>query len=146
MTTIRIQGYVVRADVLQPFTTYHDEKERYELTLLPYNPDTAHQLEYQIEEVKRQFYMAQPASFYHEENNHPSRQLEDRVFENDCIKFESLFQPRLEGELSDLLHDDELWNRFVQVVGNVQIQERGNCFLSFHIVEAMPHPATGFDN
>ena len=52
----------------------------------------------------------------------------------------------LPGELSDLLHDDELLDRFVQVVGNVQIQERGNCFLSFHIVESMVHPASGFDD
>lgn len=146
MTTIRIQGYVVDADVLQPFTTYPHDKERYELTLLPSNPDASHELEYQIEEAKRQFYMSQPASFYHEQNNYPSRQLADRVFERDCIKFESLFQPRLEGGLNDLLHDDELLNRFVQVVGNVQIQERGNCFLSFHIVEPKLHPATGFDN
>ena len=68
------------------------------------------------------------------------------MFENDSIKFESLFPPRLEGELSDLLHDDELLNRFVLVVGNVQIQERGNCFLSFHIVESMVHHASGFDD
>ena len=146
MTTIRIQGYVVRADVLQPFTTYHDDRERYELILLPSNPNVVHELEYQIEEAKRQFQYSQVASCYHEENNHISRQLPDRVFEKDSIKFESLFPPRLEGELSDLLHDDELRNRFVQVVGNVQIQERGNCFLSFHIVESMQHPATGFDN
>ena len=146
MATIRIQGYVVRADLLQPFTTYHDDKELYELVLLPSNPNVAHELECQMEEAKRQFQYSQVASFYHEENNHISRQLPDRVFENDCFKFESLFQPRLEGELKDLLHDDELLNRFVQVDGNVQIQERGNCFLSFHIVESMVHPASGFDD
>ena len=146
MTTIRMQGYVVRADVLQPFTTYHDDRERYELVLLPSNPNVVHELEYQIEEAKRQFHYSQVASFYYEENNHISRQLPDRVFEQDCIKFESLFPPRLEGELADCLHDDELLNRFVQVVGSVQVQERGNCFLSFHIVEAILHPASGFDN
>lgn len=146
MTTIRIQGYVTSADVLQPFTTYHHDNPRYELTVLPSNPDIFYEIEHQIEEVKRQFYQSQPMSFYHEENNHPSRHLPDRVFEQDCIKFESLFPPRLEGELADLLHDDELLNRFVQVVGNVQIQERGNCFLSFHIVEPMMHPASGFDD
>ena len=55
MTTIRMQGYVVRSDVLQPFTTYHDDKARYELVLLPSNPNVVHELEYQIEEAKRQF-------------------------------------------------------------------------------------------
>ena len=104
------------------------------------------ELEYQIDKARRQFQYSQIASFYHEENNHISRQLPDRVFEVDCIKFESLFQPRLEGELADCQHDDELLNRFVQVVGSVQVQERGNCFLSFHIVESILHPASGFDN
>jgi len=146
MTTIRIQGYVASADVRPPFTTYHQDKPRYELRILPSNPDVIYVLEQQIEEVKRQFLQSQPMSFYHEENNHPSRQLQDRVFEQDCIKFESLFPPRLEGELADCLHDDELLNRFVQVVGSVQVQERGNCFLSFHIVESILHPASGFDN
>ena len=55
MTTIRIQGYVVRADVLQPFTTYHDDKARYELVLLPSNPNIVHELEYQIDEAKDSF-------------------------------------------------------------------------------------------
>lgn len=146
MKTIRIQGYVTSSDVLQPFTTYHHDKPRYELTVLPSSPDIFYELEQQIEEAKRLFFQSQPMSFYHEENHHPLRQLPDRVFEQDCIKFESLYQPRLEGELADCLHDDELLNSFVQVVGSIKIQECGNCFLSFHIVESMLHPASGFDS
>lgn len=146
MTTIRIQGYVTSADVLQPFMTYHHDKPRFQLTVLPSNPEIFYELEQQIEEVKRQFFQSQSISFYHEENNHPSRNLADRVFENEAIRFESMFPPCLVGELAHCLHDTELFNRFVQVVGNVQIQERGNCFLSFHIVESIPHPASGFDS
>ena len=61
------------------------------------------------------------------------------------VIFESLYQPRLEGELKDAESDLDLNGKCVQVVGYVQQQELGNCFLSFHIVEPAIHPADGFD-
>ena len=42
--------------------------------------------------------------------------------------------------------DDELIGAYVQVVGHLQTQELGNCFLSFHILEPAVHPAHGWDN
>ena len=62
------------------------------------------------------------------------------------LKFESLHSPRLEGDFSFLTCDDEFIGALVQVVGHLQIQELGNCFLSFHILEPAVHPAQGWDN
>ena len=71
--------------------------------------------------------------------------LTDRIIYGTQIKFESLLAPKLVGNISDLTHDQELSYKYVQVVGHLQIQDLGNCFLSFHIVESVVHPAEGFD-
>ena len=68
------------------------------------------------------------------------------MFAGDSLKFESLYIPRLEGDFSFLTRDDELIGAYVQVIGHLQIQELGNCFLSFHILEPAVHPADGWDN
>ena len=70
---------------------------------------------------------------------------ESRISYENGLIFESLYQPRLEGELKNAESDLDLHGKFVQVVGYVQQQELGNCFLSFHIVEPAIHPADGFD-
>ena len=145
-TLLRIKGYVTSAEILEPFATYPDDLARHELFLFPESYDIYAQLERQIEELKMSHQMHQPRysdlSFSYEDK--PG--LKDRVFARDCIKFESLHCPQLEGELSSLTYDDEFRGKYVQVVGHLQIQELGNCFLSFHIVEPAVHPADGFDN
>ena len=70
---------------------------------------------------------------------------ESRISYRHGLIFESLRQPRLEGELKNAESDLDLHGKYVQVVGYVQQQELGNCFLSFHIVEPAVHPADGFD-
>jgi len=145
-TLVRIKGYVSHADVLEPFTTYPEDLVRYELHLFPYTFDAFGTLEHRIEELKREHEWKQPPYSEHHYNQVEHPAVEDRVFAGDCIKFESLHSPRLEGALSSLVHDDEFRGKFVQVVGHLQIQELGNCFLSFHIIEPAVHPADGFDN
>ena len=144
-TLVRIKGYVSHADMLEPFTAYPEDLVRYELHLFPQSFDVFCDLEHRIEELKQEH--EQKQSPYCERHyhlvEHPG--VKDRVFAGDCIKFESLYSPRLEGELSSLTHDDEFRGKYVQVVGHLQIQELGNCFLSFHIVEPAVHPAEGFD-
>ena len=76
-----------------------------------------------------------------EQNNSPESRIS---YENGLI-FESLYPPRLEGELKNAESNLDLCGKYVQVVGNVQQQELGNCFLSFHIVEPAVHPAELFD-
>ena len=68
------------------------------------------------------------------------------MFTGDCLKFESLHSPRLEGNFSRLTYDEELIGKYVQIVGHLQIAEMGICVLSFHILEPAVHPAEGWDN
>ncbi len=68
------------------------------------------------------------------------------MFAGDSLKFESLHIPRLVGDFSFLTRDDDLIGAFVHVVGHLQIQELGICFLSLHILEPAVHPAHGWDN
>ena len=99
-----------------------------------------------LEELKREYEQQQPYDSQRYSNHDTSLVLKDRVFAGDCLKFESLHCPRLEGGFSSLSRDDELIGAYVQVVGRLQIQGLGNCFLSFHILEPAFHPAHGWDN
>ena len=145
-TLVRIQGYVTDAHVLEPYAKHSYETKRYELHLCPSDCTHFYDLEYQVEELKREHKQHQSYDTHRHSNHDACLALKDRVFAGDCLKFESLHSPRLEGDFSSLSRDDELIGAYVQVVGHLQIQELGNCFLSFHILEPAVHPAHGWDN
>ena len=67
------------------------------------------------------------------------------MFAGDCLKFESLHSPQLDGDSSCLSYDKELIGKYVQVIGHLKISEIGICFLSFHILEPAVYPAHGWD-
>ena len=139
-TIIRKRGYVMGSHVLQPLKTYPDQKPKYELLLLPEFPTCYYEIDEIAEVLKdnwEQDKLLKPEAY--DEEVMP--QVGDRLFDRDCIKFESLFRPKLEGHLRDFFDDEQLFTCFVQVVGHVQIQEWGNCFNSFHIVEPAIHSA-----
>ena len=143
-TLIRIQGYILNANVFNPHWKWGDEAPKYELYLTPYDSNEFYILEDMIEQLKREHKYSKPQSITTPESIR-TQPLADRIFYGTQIKFESLLAPKLEGNLSDLTHDHELKYKYVQVVGHLQIQDLGNCFLSFHIVESAVHPAEGFD-
>ncbi|EHA61892.1 hypothetical protein Syn8016DRAFT_1964 [Synechococcus sp. WH 8016] len=145
-TLVRTQGYVTDAHVLEPYAKHSYEIKRYELYLCPSDCTHFYDLEYRIEELKREYEKQQPFHSSRDSNHDTHPALKDRAFDGDCLKFESLHSPRLEGEFSLLAYDDQLIGKFVQVVGHIQIQELGNCFLSFHILEPAVHPAHGWDD
>ena len=103
-------------------------------------------LEHRVEELKREYENQQPYESQRYANHYKRPVLKDRVFAGTSRKFESLHSPRLEGAFSSLANDNVLIGAYVQVVGHLQIQELGNCFLSFHILEPAVHPADGWDN
>ena len=143
-TLIRIRGYVLGADVHEPTASFQQDKPKYELFVHPELPDDWFPIQEIIDSLKWEYEKAEYLKpFCFEEEKKPT--LQDRCFEDGCFKFESLYKPKLEGELSLTKYDEELFNKFVQVVGHVQIQEFGNCFLSFHIIEPASHIAEGFD-
>ena len=134
-TLVRIQGYVTDAHVLEPYAKHSYDTKRYELHLCPSDCTHFYDLENRVEELKRDYEQQQPYDLQRYSNHDTRLVLKDRVFVGDCLKFESLHTPRLEGDFSFLSRDDELIGAYVQVVGHLQIQELGNCFLSFHILE-----------
>ena len=146
---IRITGYVDQADVLEPYMQrayklgtegIYQEIElikKYRLFLMASMSDV---MELVTDVQHREFEWCMEHS-PQGQNNPPESRIS---YENGLI-FESLYQPRLEGELKNAESDLDLHRKYVQVVGYVQQQELGNCFLSFHIVEPAVHPADGFD-
>ena len=144
-TLIRITGYVMNANVFEQHRKYGYEKPKYELYMMPDNPNELYTIEDRVEQLKREHELLKPQVFTSRDSAN-SPKLPDRIIYGSEMKFESLHAPKLEGELSDLTHDYELEHKYVQVVGHIQIQELGNCFLSFHIVESAAHPADGFDS
>ena len=145
-TLLRIQGYVTDAHVLEPYAKHSYDIKRYELYLLPSDYTHFYDLENRIIELKREHERQQllDAEYCLSHDKRPV--LKDRVFAGTSLKFESLHSPRLEGAFSSLANDNELIGAYVQVVGHLQIQELGNYFLSFHILEPAVHPADGWDN
>ena len=144
-TLTRIKGYVMTAHVFEQHKKYGYEKPRYELYIMPDDPIDIYKLEDRVEQLKCEYECQKPQLFTSPDAA-IAPNLPDRIIHGCEIKFESLHPPILEGDLSDLKHDYELERRYVQVVGHLQIQELGNCFLSFHIVESAIHPADGFDS
>lgn len=145
-TLLRIQGYVTDAHVLEPYAKYSCDIKRYELHLCPSDYTHFYDLEHRVEELKREYEKQQPYESQRYANHDKRPVLKDRVFVGTSLKFESLHSPRLEGDFSFLTRDDEFIGALVQVVGHLQIQELGNCFLSFHILEPAVHPADGRRN
>ena len=145
-TLLRIQGYVTDAHVLEPYAKHSNDIKRYELHLCPSDYTHFYDLEHRVEELKREYEKQQPYESQRHANHDKRPVLKDRVFAGTSLKFESLHSPRLEGAFSSLANDNELIGAYVQVVGHLQIQELGNCFLSFHILEPAVHPADGWDN
>ena len=141
---IRITGYVDQADVLEPYM-----QRAFEL-----GTEGIYQ---EIEPIKkyRIFLMAAMSDIMPLVSEVEHREFEwcmehspqgqnappaSRISYRNGLIFESLYPPLLEGELKNAESDMELCGKYVQVVGYVQQQELGNCFLSFHIVEASLDP------
>ena len=125
-------------------TTYPDNTPKYELLLLPENPTSCYEIDQIAGNLKENWWqdkLLEPPAY----NEVAIPAAKDKLFDHDCIKFESLFQPQLEGHLKEYFDDEQLVTSFVQVVGHVQIQEWGNCLNSFHIVEPAIHSADKLD-
>ena len=151
---IRITGYVDQADVLETYMQrayklgtegiyegIYQEIEpikKYRLFLMASSLSDVMEL---VTDVQHRETEWRTENSSQEQNNSPKSLISCK---NGLI-FESLYQPRLEGELKNAKSDLDLNGKYVQVVGYVQQQELGNCFLSFHIVEPAIHPADGFD-
>ena len=134
-TLIRTNGYILDASVIDPMTEKLTGNKIYRLSLMPESPSAFEEIEDQVRQAKelhaQQFSLNPDFDF-----ETRSKGFKDRLIKDDCLLFESLFKPKLEGLLRQVDRDDLLIPEFVQVVGHVQVQEYGNCFLSIHLIEA----------
>ena len=133
-TLIRTKGYILDSSVIDPITEKLTGSKIYRLSLMPESPSAFEEIEDQARQAK-ELHAQQFTSNPDFDFASRSKGFKDRLVKDDCLLFESLFKPKLEGLLGQIDRDDLLIPEFVQVVGHVQIQEYGNCFLSFHIVE-----------
>lgn len=133
-TLIRTKGYILDTSIIEPITEKLTGNKIYRLSLMPESPSVFDEINERAREAKelhlRHF---NPNPDFDFETR--SKGFKDRITKDDCLLFESLFRPKLEGFLGNLERDELLIPEFVQVVGHIQVQEYGNCFLSFHIVE-----------
>ena len=143
-TLIRIKGYILNSYVIAPETDKLTGNSIYRLSLMPESPSVFDEIEERVREVKQlhlQSFVPNPDLDY----EYRSAGFSDRLFKDDCVRFEPLFKPKLDQPLSMLGQDEMLIPKFVQVVGHIQTQEYGNVFLSFHIVEPAVQANTDID-
>ena len=132
---IRIRGWISTANLINPRKLFTDEVPRYNLAVQPENPIVFNELQEQVDQKKRE--AETPYS--------STESFKDEIFEGCEVIFQTIIEPRLEGDLFNRDHDDELIGMFVQVVGHIHILEVGNAMLSMHIVEPAFNSLNGFD-
>ena len=132
---IRVRGWISTANLINPRKLFIDELPRYYLAIQPESPMVFDELQEQVDQKKLEA----------ETSYSPINNSEDEIFDGCKVIFQTTFGPRLEGELMDILHDDELIGKFVQVVGHIHILETANAMFSMHIVEPAFNSLDGFD-
>ena len=132
---IRVRGWISTANLINPRKLFIDELPRYYLAIQPESPLVFDELQEQVDQKKLEA----------ETSYSPINNSEDEIFDGCKVIFQTTFGPRLEGELMDILHDDELIGKFVQVVGHIHILETANAMFSMHIVEPAFNSLDGFD-
>ena len=132
---IRVRGWISTANLINPRKLFTDELPRYYLAIQPEDPIVFDELQEKVEQRKLE--AETPYS--------TTESFKDEIFEGCEVIFRTIIEPRLEGDLLNREHDDELIGMFVQVVGHIQILEVGNAMLSMHIVEPAFNSLNGFD-
>ena len=108
---------------------------RHYLAIQPEDPIVFNQLQYQVD--RRRFEALITYS--------PKESFKDEIFDGCEVIFQTTIEPQLEDGLKDILHDDELIGKFVQVIGHIHILKAGNAMLSMHIVEPAFNSLDGFE-
>ena len=129
-TKFKLAGYIRKAQVDNPFTSFFQESPKFMLEL---EPDGNHQfmfeeLEYRTNKLKEQT----PPDDAHLDSFKASP-----LFNNCSVCMETLHEPKRVGGLQ-WMNDDELIGKYVEVLGYIQQYKDGNCFLSFHYIETAP--------
>ena len=140
-TTVQVAGIVTDSHLLSPEQKYGYEP-KYRITVLPHDCGLFHEIEYQMDELKREWEWTREPDPYEEEYGRSSRK--DSVFDGAEIMFESLHAPRLCKELKAMDWDNDMIGKSVQVLGNLQIHKDGNCYISAHQIILIDDPTPPF--
>tara|TARA_R100000458_G_scaffold12506_1_gene10310 strand:- start:274 stop:678 length:405 start_codon:yes stop_codon:yes gene_type:complete len=120
---IRVRGWIQESSVVNP------TQDIYALQIAPEDPSVFIKLEQDIEELKR--FNERPTNRESTTYHH-----KDKVIDGCCINLESLYQPKLTGELAQAQRDEELLGIFIQALGHLQILKDGNVFLSVELIDS----------
>jgi hypothetical protein len=124
---MRIRGYVDTCSIIQPLNINNNLE--YKLRLHP-ESYLFNELEEGIKKLQEDWLIQQPPS-----NPDTPPIPPTNIIDGCVINLQTIRKPQLIGSLSKLDKDENLYGKFVQAVGHLQIQMLGNCFLSFHILE-----------
>jgi hypothetical protein len=135
--TIDVCGFITDSNVITPATSFF-EQPKYQVSLQPTYGELM-EIEQRIEDAKR---MAEdPFEYNRDSNNIQSYQHKDRCLSGCNLMLESLQQPRLIGSIKDASNDGELYGRYVNVMGMIQVMPNGNAYLSVHRIQELPEPS-----
>ena len=132
---IRVRGWISTANVINPRKLFTDELPRYYLAIQPEDSHVFDELQYQVDQRRLETLITYS----------PKESFKDEIFDGCEVIFQTTIEPQLEDGLKDILHDDELIGKFVQVVGHIHILKAGNAMFSMHIVEPAFNSLDGFD-
>ena len=136
-TTIDVSGWITDSNLITPTTSFF-EQPKYQLSIQP-SYDVLAEIEQRVEDIKRM--KEDPHSYNKNEQGVASYQHKDRCFKGCNLTFECLQQPRLVGSFKNAKNDGELYGKWVNVVGRIQVMPDGNAYLSINQVIEQDEPS-----
>ncbi len=140
-TLVRVRGYVTSAHIFEPLRRFIDTEPKYTLSIQPENPYTYDVLESSIQAL-REANIHTMMNSRNSDGSYWEEHYESRVINGSEIQVESLYKPDIQMEINS---DDDLYGKFIQLVGHLYIHQTGIICLSSHIIETAYHPNENFE-
>jgi hypothetical protein len=137
-TTIDVSGFITDSNLITPKTSFF-EQPKFQLSIQP-SYDVLEEIEQRIEDIKRM--SEDPYSYNKNERGVNAYQHKDKCLKGCNLLFECLQPPRLVGSIKGAMNDGELYGKYVNVVGRIQVMPDGNAYLSVNQVIEQTEPST----
>ena len=126
--TIRVQGRILASAIIQP-KAWMDEPIKYYARIEPFQSNQINEIEEHLRQAKDQ------GSYGYYESQYADQLPTDYVTFGSLVIFQSLFQPKIIGQLNEYTYENEYINTSVQAVGHLEQMSGGNHFLAFDLIE-----------